>query len=88
MKPLNRRLLIEMIEEDSQSGAFLIPQEEAKSEFMIARVVACAEDCSTDLTGERVVLHAFGVEEVMVGGIRYVFVGESHLIGWDQEGNP
>ena len=88
MKPLNRRLLIEVIEEDSHAGAFLVPKEETRSEFIIARVVGCADDCSADLTGQRVVLHAFGIEEVMVGGTQYVFVGESHLVGWDQEGGP
>ena len=80
MKPLNRRLLIEVIEEDPQQGAFFVPVEEKVEEFLPARVVACAEDCTTDLTGHTVVIHSFGREEVVVKGKRYTFVGENHLI--------
>ena len=80
MKPLNRRLLIEVIEEEPQQGAFFVPVEEKVEEFLPARVVACAEDCANDLTGKTVVIHAFGREEVITKGKRYTFVGENHLI--------
>ena len=70
MKPLNRRLLIEVIEEEPQQGAFFVP----------ARVIACAEDCANDLTGKTVIIHAFGKEEVTVKGKKYTFIGENHLI--------
>ena len=80
MKPLNRRLLIEVIEEEPQQGAFFVPVEEKVEDFLPAKVVACAEDCTKDLTGKTVVIHAFGREEVMVKGKTYTFVGESHLI--------
>ena len=80
MKPLNRRLLIEVIEEDPQQGAFFVPVEEKVEEFLPAKVVACAEDCANDLTGKTVVIHAFGREEVAVKGKRYTFIGENHLI--------
>ena len=54
MKPLNRRLLIEVIEEEPQQDAFFVPVEEKVEEFLPAKVVACAEDCATDLTGKTV----------------------------------
>ena len=80
MKPLNRRLLIEVIEEEPQQGAFFVPVEEKVEEFLLAKVVACAEDCANDLTGKAVVIHAFGREEVTAKGKRYTFIGENHLI--------
>jgi len=80
MKPLNRRLLIEIIEEEPQQGAFFVPVEEKVEEFLPAKVIACAEDCANDLTGESVVFHSFGREEVTFKGKKYTFIGESHLI--------
>ena len=80
MKPLNRRLLIEVIEEEPQQGAFFVPVEEKVEEFLSAKVVACADDCKNDLTGKTVVIHAFGREEVTIKGKKYTFIGESHLI--------
>jgi len=80
MKPLNRRLLIEVIEEEPQQGAFFVPVEEKVEEFLLAKVIACAEDCANDLTGKTVVIHAFGREEVTVKGKKYTFIGENHLI--------
>ena len=80
MKPLNRRLLIEVIKEEPQQGAFFVPVEEKIEEFLPAKVLSCAEDCTADLTGKTVVIHAFGIEEVRVKGKKYTFIGENHLI--------
>ena len=80
MKPLNRRLLIEVIKEEAQQGVFFVPVEEKPQEFLIAKVLACASDCSTDLTGKTIVIHAFGTEEVKVQGSEYTFIGENHLV--------
>jgi len=80
MKPLNRRLLIEVIEEEPQQGAFFVPVEEKVEEFLTAKVIACAEDCANNLTGRTVVIHSFGKEEVVIKGKRYTFVSENHLI--------
>ena len=80
MKPLNRRLLIEIIEEEPEQGAFFVPVEERVEEFMLARVIACATDCTNDLTDKSVVIHSFGREEVTVKGKKYTFIGENHLI--------
>lgn len=80
MKPLNRRLLIEVIEEEPEQGAFFVPIEEKVEEFLAAKVIACATDCTNDLTGKSVVIHSFGREEVTVRGKKYTFIGENHLI--------
>jgi co-chaperonin GroES (HSP10) len=80
MKPLNRRLLIEAQEEEPQQGTFFVPVEDKVEEFLTATVLACAEDCSIDLTGKTVVIHSFGTEEVTVKGKKYTFIGENHLI--------
>ena len=80
MKPLNRRLLIEVIEEEPQQGAFFVPVEEKIEEFLTAKVISCAENCSEDLSGKTVVFHSFGKEEVTVKGEKYIFIGENHLI--------
>jgi co-chaperonin GroES (HSP10) len=80
MKPLNRRLLIEVIEEEPEQGAFFVPVEEKVEEFLTAKVIACAENCSEDLSGKIVVFHSYGKEEVSVKGKKYIFIGESHLI--------
>ncbi len=42
MKPLNRRLLIETIEEEPEQGVFFVPVEEKVEEFLTAKVLACA----------------------------------------------
>ncbi|MEK9695272.1 MAG: hypothetical protein VW270_05875 [Candidatus Poseidoniales archaeon] len=80
MKPLNRRLLIEVLEEEPQQGAFFVPTEEKVEEFSVAKVVSCADDCSRDLTGKVVVIHSFGIEKVKVKGVTYTFIGENHLV--------
>ncbi len=80
MKPLNRRLLIEINKEEPQQGAFFVPVEEKVQEFLTAEVISCAEDCSQDLAGQTVVVHAFGIESVTVKGKSYMFIGENHLI--------
>ena len=80
MKPLNRRLLIEVIKEEPQQGAFFVPVEEKVEEFLTAKVLECADDCTKDLAGKTVVIHSFGREEVTVKGKKYTFIGESHLI--------
>ena len=80
MKPLNRRLLIEVIEEEPEQGAFFVPVEEKVEEFLVAKVIACATDCTNDLVGKSVVIHSFGREEVTVRGKKYTFIGENHLI--------
>jgi len=80
MKPLNRRLLIEVTEEEPEQGVFFVPAEEKIEEFLVAKVLACAEDCTSDLTGKTIVFHSFGREEVTVRGRKYTFIGENHLI--------
>ena len=80
MKPLNRRLLIEVIEEEPEQGAFFVPVEEKVEEFLVAKVIACATDCTNDLTGKSVVIHSYGREEVTVRGKKYTFIGENHLV--------
>ncbi len=80
MKPLNRRLLIEVIKDEPQQGAFFVPVEEKKEDFLVVKVLACADDCAQDLTGKKVVIHSFGREEVTFSGKRYIFIGENHLI--------
>jgi co-chaperonin GroES (HSP10) len=85
MKPLNRRLLIEVVEEEPEQGSFFVPVEEKVEEFLSAKVIACADDCTKDLTGEKVVILSFGREEVTVKGKTYIFIGESHLVCVDTE---
>ena len=82
MKPLNRRLLIEVLnQEEEQSGAFFVPQtDKAPEEYTVATVLACATDCVTDLTGEKVVFTTFGMETITLDGKQYSFIGENHLI--------
>ena len=80
MKPLNRRLLIEVIEEEPQQGSFFVPTEEKVEEFLPAKVLACADNCSVDLTGKTIIVHAFGIEEVTFQSKTYTFIGENHLI--------
>ena len=80
MKPLNRRLLIEINKEETQQGAFFVPKEEKIEEFVSATVLDCAADCSHDYTGRTVVIHSYGVEKVTVRGVTYTFIGENHLI--------
>ena len=80
MKPLNRRLLIEITKEEEQQGVFYVPKEDKPQEFVTARVLSSASDCSQDYTGKVVVIHAFGVENVNVQGKSYTFIGDNHLI--------
>tara|TARA_R110000868_G_C10532984_1_gene734206 strand:- start:262 stop:513 length:252 start_codon:yes stop_codon:yes gene_type:complete len=80
MKPLNHRLLIEIIKEEPKQGVFFVPVEEKTEEFLTATVLSCADNCASDLTGKTIVFHSFGREEVIVRGKKYTFIGENHLI--------
>ena len=86
MKPLNRRLLIDVLnQEEEQSGAFFVPQtEKPPEEYTVATVLECSDDCRLDLTGKKVVFTTFGLENVKVNGEEYNFIGESHLICVEQ----
>jgi len=85
MKPLNRRLLIEVLsQEEESSGAFFIPQQEAvPAEFSFGTVLDCADDCSADLTGKKVIFTTFGLETVKAASKEYNFIGENHLVCWE-----
>ena len=82
MKPLNRRLLIEVLnQEEEQSGSFFVPQtDKTPEEYTVATVVDCATDCTLDLTGKKVVFTTFGMETITLDGKQYNFIGENHLI--------
>jgi co-chaperonin GroES (HSP10) len=80
MKPLNRRLLIEVIKEAPREGSFFVPKEEKPQDFVAAKVICCASDCSEDLTDKKVIVHAFGVEKIIFEGQDYTFIGESNLV--------
>ena len=80
MRPLNRRLLIEVIDNEPQQGAFFIQTEEKLQEFLVARVISYASDCVEDMTDKTVIFHSFGKEEVTLGSDKYVFIGENHLV--------
>ena len=82
MKPLNRRLLIEVLnQEEERSGSFFVPQEKkAPNEFTIGKVLDCAADCITDLKGKKVIFTTFGLETVKAGTKEYNFIVENHLV--------
>jgi len=82
MKPLNRRLLIEVLnQEEEQSGAFFVPQaEKPPEEYTVGHVIECSTDCRLDLAGKKVVFTTFGLETVKYDGKDYNFIGENHLI--------
>ena len=82
MKPLNRRLLIEVLnQEEEQRGAFFVPQtEKTPAEYTVGVVLDCAADCNSDLTGNKVVFTTFGMETITLDGKQYNFIGENHLI--------
>ena len=82
MKPLNRRLLIEVLnQEEEQSGAFFVPKtEKIPDEYTVGSVLASADDCTLDLVGKKVFFTTFGMETVVHNGDEYIFVGENHLI--------
>ena len=85
MKPLNRRLLIEVLnQQEETNGAFFVPQDKkAPDEFTFGKVLACASDCSTDLTGKKVIFFTVGLETIKVASKEYNFIGENHLICWE-----
>jgi len=82
LKPLNRRLLIEVLnQEEEQSGAFFVPQaEKAPEEYSVGKVLDCADDCQLNLAGTKVVFTTFGLETIRLDGKEYNFIGENHLI--------
>ena len=81
MKPLNRRLLIEVIEEEPQQGAFFVPVEEKVEEFLPAKVIACAEDCANDLDWQDCCRPCLRERRSnSIKGKKYTFIGENHLI--------
>ena len=85
MKPLNRRLLIEVLNQEEQSsGAFFVPQEKkVPNEFTIGIVIDCADDCASDLRGKKVVFTTYGIETIKIGAEELSFIGENHLVCCD-----
>lgn len=74
MRPVNRRLLVELFEEEEETPVFILPEDFQEKSHRSYKILATANDCSMDLkVGEIVVAHTSDPE-------RIVFEGNEHLL--------
>lgn len=89
LKPFNRRLIIERIEEksDKQSGAFYISPEleeefTKRKEFELVTVVNKANDVSLPISiNDKVVIVSHMIEKIEINGESLLSIAENHVLG-------
>lgn len=80
LKPLSKRVVLELIkEEEKKVGSLLLPGS-AKVDENIAKVVAVATDVESVSVGEVVVFEQFAGLSVSHDGQDFIVIKEEHLV--------
>jgi len=90
LKPCNRYLLVEPLEEDElEESCILLPDDYKKQNpFGIALVISRAKDCSVDVCeGDTVVYSINMLENVTLGGKESFLLLENYVLGTIHETN-
>jgi co-chaperonin GroES (HSP10) len=86
MKPFNRHLLVQLIEEEEQESQSVIilptDYEKPKSQYLVAKVLSVAEDCKLTVNKEELII----VEGRMLHTIEiyektYYLIQENYIFG-------
>ena len=86
MKPFNRHLLVEPLEEEEEETESLIvlptDYEKPKSPYLVAKVLGYAKDCATILSvGDIVILERRMLHTVDIKNKTYYLVLENYIFG-------
>tara|TARA_B100000214_G_C23519222_1_gene424214 strand:+ start:65 stop:346 length:282 start_codon:yes stop_codon:yes gene_type:complete len=86
MKPFNRHLLVEPLEEEEEESESVIvlptDYEKPKSQYLPAKVLDYSEDCSIELTkGSTVVIERRMLHAIEVKDKTYYLVLENYIFG-------
>lgn len=85
MKPVNRHLLVEIPakeEKEDNSSVFLLPdsyREKVVERYTRVRIVACADDCKANYSGEAYVESSM-IEAICIDEVYYHIVPENYLV--------
>ena len=87
LKPCNRNILIEIIEDETQNedrdNSILLPEDYTpRQQFLLAKVIGKASDCKLKLIpGDTVLINSSMVEKVAIGDETYYLLLENHVLG-------
>jgi len=81
MRPVNRRLLVELFEEEEESPLFILPEDFQEKSHRSYKVLATARDCNMDLkVGEIVIAHTSDPEAITFEGKEHLLLLENHVV--------
>tara|TARA_R100000278_G_C5364341_1_gene126558 strand:+ start:136 stop:393 length:258 start_codon:yes stop_codon:yes gene_type:complete len=81
MRPVNRRLLVELYEEKEEAPAFILPDNFQEKSHRSYKILATANDCSMDLkVGEVVVAHTSDPEKIVFEGNEHLLLLENRVV--------
>ena len=79
--PLNKRVLVELLEAEEKTDSGIYLPEEAKTESKIGKVVAIDGDKSPVKVGDLVMFSSFSTNKIEIDGKKHVVLQESDLLG-------
>ena len=83
MKPMNKYLLVKVVEEQKKDSGVLIPEDYREATQAHALVELLEKNQDSNLTkGMRLIVPSHMVEDVEIFGEKYSFVLENNVIGF------
>ena len=83
MKPMNKYLLVEVIEEQKKDSGVLVPEDYKERTQAHALVKLLKENKNSELSpGMKLIVPSHMVEDVEIFGEKYSFVLENNVIGF------
>ena len=81
MRPVNRRLLVELFEEQEEKPFFILPEDFQERSHRPYKILAAAKDCNMDLqVGEIVVAHTTDPEKILFEGKEHLLLLENRVV--------
>ena len=80
-KPLNKKILVQRIEEEQTTSSGIILPDSAKEESSIAIVKAVANDVEEIKVGDKIVLSQYGGTKLPLNGEEYLVLEAESILG-------
>jgi len=79
--PLNKKILVELLESESKTDSGIYLPEDAKTESKIGKVAAVGDEKSSVKVGDLVMYSSFSTNKIEIDGKEHIVLEESELLG-------
>jgi len=79
--PLNKRVLVKLLEAETKTDAGIYLPDDAKTESKLGEVVAVSGEKPIVKVGDLVMYSSFSTNNIEIGGKEHVVLQESELLG-------